>query len=118
MTLTCFTTDEGVASEASGASAHWGMVHNVTHGINATSTRTWVLASLANAGKVLWTVRVDDALWSTLYIGVAEITRQTSANTSIVLDVAFGIDSTSALLARFWLGWFGHNCNNMKKRQL
>lgn len=69
-------------------------MNDLTLGIQATSTRTWVLAFISNACTIRWTVRVHDTFGSTSFVWVSKVLRKTLACTDFVLFATNCIRST------------------------
>lgn len=58
----------------------------MTLSIEAAGAWTWVYTTLIDTGQVQSTVRVDGALWSTLYVCIAFIPNRASAGLTTIIQ--------------------------------
>lgn len=70
------------------------MIGHTTLGIQATNTRTWILAFLVDARSVAWAIRIDHAFGTTTAIGIPKVLRQASAGAGAITFTTLGIRAT------------------------
>lgn len=75
------------------------MIEHIADGIQATGAGTRILALLLLACAIRGTVRVEYALGTTALVGIAEVTLQTLARTSILSCSTTCIDTTRTWVA-------------------
>jgi len=69
------------------------VVHNITLGVDATDTNTWVGAAEVDTGKGRGTFTVDDTLWPAGR-GSSIVAREASADWPALLHPTVGVWST------------------------
>lgn len=79
------------------------MVDDITERIDATGAWAWVNTFLVGTCQVSGAVGIDDALRSALHIWVTKVARETSTESTVVLDFTVRIDSTAVGVT--WINW-------------
>ena len=81
------------------------VIGNVTRGVEATDSRTWVYAVLGDTGQVTSTLGVYDTLWLALDVGVAPVVPDTGAAGGQSLLGADGVNATRRGVTGFRYDW-------------
>ena len=105
--LTCGnprTANEGVPGVPWVTPAVCDVVVDMTRGVVATHTRTWVNTVLVDTGQVTRTLSIDNTLGLTLDIGVTRVVSDTRAASSVTELIAHCINTT-----RRWVTWLYNN---------
>lgn len=94
---------ERITSEAIVARADGRVVHHAAVGIEATGSRTRILAALINAGQSGRTLSVQRTLWPAVGRTANEI-GQTGAHSRLTHDTALGVATAGTGYARILIG--------------
>lgn len=103
-----------ISSVTNTASTWRNVMYDLTLGILSTSTRTWILAFVSNAGTIRWTVWVHYTFGTTSFVWVSKVLRETLASANIVLFATNGIRSTRT--RHTWCEFLSRNvgCNSYR----
>lgn len=84
------------------------MIHYLTFGILATTTTARILAFVSYTGFVRRTIRVNDAFWSTSFVWITKVLRQTLARSYTILLSAISVWTAGIRNARcgLFIDWW------------
>lgn len=95
-----------------GAGTSWLVLHDMTHSIFSTGTRTWVDTLVVAAAAIKWTISVDHTLWPAALRGVPDQARQTGTMCSAPNYPAFSVVTTGTTTTwRLVLHYMGKGCH-------
>lgn len=93
--INTFNNNAAISESVSGvtnlASANWYMIGDSADGVDAASSRTWVLALVAYTRGIAGTVRIRQTFGSAAFIRIAMVFWQTFADCVVVFDATSGV---------------------------